>query len=177
MQRSQDTVNNNWRKPWYCAFIENALFHQSLIVKSKQNLIELVTRPGLPPILNNILDFERYLVLTMFLHGWSGSSRFYKYFRYQLKRRISQVLDCCRSKFELILSSNCTLQWSIPKNCAINNCLQSFVETYCRRLSGQCDLAIVSNCTLACKLARKCQLNKRLLGNLHWQLLYTRGAV
>ena len=32
-----------------CAFVENALLlHRSLTVKSQQNIIELVTRPGFP---------------------------------------------------------------------------------------------------------------------------------
>ena len=45
-RRSQDTVNNNWRKPWLCVCRKRTFLHRSLIVKSQQKKIELVTRPG-----------------------------------------------------------------------------------------------------------------------------------
>ena len=44
---SQDTVNNNWRKPWLCVCRKRIYLHRSSIVKSQRNRIELVTRPGL----------------------------------------------------------------------------------------------------------------------------------
>ena len=43
--RSQDTVNNNWRKPWLYVCWKYTFLHRSLTVKSQQNRIELVTRP------------------------------------------------------------------------------------------------------------------------------------
>ena len=46
-RRSQGTVNNNWRKPWLCVCWKRTFLHRSLILKSQQNRIELVTRPGL----------------------------------------------------------------------------------------------------------------------------------
>ena len=42
---SQDTVKNRWRKPWLCVCWKRTFLHRSLIVKSQQNKIELVTRP------------------------------------------------------------------------------------------------------------------------------------
>ena len=44
--RSQDTVKNNWRKPWLCVCYERTCLHGSLMVIGQQNRIELVTRPG-----------------------------------------------------------------------------------------------------------------------------------
>ena len=46
VQRSQDTAKNNWRKPWLCVCWKRTFVHGSLILKSQQNRIELVTRPG-----------------------------------------------------------------------------------------------------------------------------------
>ena len=45
-RRSQDTVNNNWCKPWLCVCWKCIFLHRSLILKSQQNKIEVVTRPG-----------------------------------------------------------------------------------------------------------------------------------
>ena len=39
-----------WRKPWFCVCKQQTCLHRSLIVKSQQNSIELVTRPGLKKI-------------------------------------------------------------------------------------------------------------------------------
>ena len=43
-RRSQDAVKNSWRKPWLCVCWKHTFLHRSLIVKSHQNRIELVTR-------------------------------------------------------------------------------------------------------------------------------------
>ena len=47
MRRSQDTVKNSQAKPWLwlCVWWERTFLHCSLIVKSKKNITELVTRP------------------------------------------------------------------------------------------------------------------------------------
>ena len=45
-KRSQDTVSNNWRKPWLCVCRKRTYLHRSSIVKSQQKRIELVTRPA-----------------------------------------------------------------------------------------------------------------------------------
>ena len=45
MRKSQDTDNNNWCKPWLCICWKRTFLHRSLIVKSQQNIIELLTRP------------------------------------------------------------------------------------------------------------------------------------
>ena len=43
---AQDTVGNIWREPWMCVCQKCTCSHQSLIVKSQQIRIELVTSPG-----------------------------------------------------------------------------------------------------------------------------------
>ena len=39
-------VKNIWRKPWLCVCWKCTFLHQSFILKSQQNIMELVTRPG-----------------------------------------------------------------------------------------------------------------------------------
>ena len=39
-------VKNNWCTAWLCVFWKPTCLHRSLIVKSQQNIIEIVTRPG-----------------------------------------------------------------------------------------------------------------------------------
>ena len=46
-QRSLDTVKNSWHKPWLSVCLKRICLHRSLIVKSQQNRVELVTRPGI----------------------------------------------------------------------------------------------------------------------------------
>ena len=44
--RCQGSIKNNWRKPWLCVCWKLTFLHQSLIVKSQQNRIKVVTWPG-----------------------------------------------------------------------------------------------------------------------------------
>ena len=45
VQRSLNSIKNNERKPWSCIYWKQTSLHQSLIVKSQQNIIEFVTIP------------------------------------------------------------------------------------------------------------------------------------
>ena len=45
-EKPQGTFKNSWRKPWLCVRWKRTCLQRSRIVKSQQNIIELVTRPG-----------------------------------------------------------------------------------------------------------------------------------